>query len=314
MGGGPGNRDYLLGAAVSEAGVMPRIVVLAGQSRFAKDLLDALLDDDIAPAGVIIPGWGDPGDRHDDPRIPVQPPSSGAWAHELAGRGLPVHRVQPERLKEIAASVDAWEADMLVSICFPYRLPNQMISDCPCPIYNVHTSLLPRYRGPAPLFWQFRAGEVQTGITLHQITADVDAGPIVAQTCVPMEIGVSGAAMESRLAVIAVGLLRNWLPKLRDREVSGVAQDESAATGAPWPKPQDFRLDATWTVERAYRFLCGTADWGQPFIFTDGEGRQVSLRGPAEQETSSGEPVYGEGLVELQCADGVLLARGADPG
>ena len=274
-------------------------------------LLTALLDDGLTPAGVLMPGWDRAAEQAGN-LFPVQPPSEHTWTEQLEERGLSVRRVAPGRLNEIPALADTWQADMLVSACFPYRLENETLSGCPQPTYNVHTSLLPRYRGPAPLFWQFYAGEQQTGFTVHRMIDELDAGPVVAQVSTPLEIGVSGATVEHRLAGACADLFRERLPTLRTGKMPDVVQDESAATWAPWPKPKDFCLDSTWTVERAYRFLCGTHDWGQAYVFTERDGGQIPLRGPATQETAGGEPEYGKGVIELECADGVLLARGVE--
>ncbi len=98
--------------------------------------------------------------------------------------------------------------------CFSFVLPPALLQAPRLGCYNLHPSLLPGYRGPAPLFWQRRLGEEQTGVTLHRMTPAVDAGEIVAQVGVPLPDGSSAAQADALTAQVGAGLMLHMLARL----------------------------------------------------------------------------------------------------
>jgi methionyl-tRNA formyltransferase len=137
---------------------------------------------------------------------------------------------------------------------------------------NVHPSVLPAYRGPTPLFWQFREGEHETGVTLHVIEEKLDAGDIVAQSVMPLPAGAHFPEVNATLAEMGAALV----VELLQRMAAGVAvprttQDEALASYQPFPKEKDFRFDTHFTAERAFRFIRGTREWGVPFEVDAGD-------------------------------------------
>lgn len=144
-------------------------------------------------------------------------------------------------------------ADLIVSWYWTRRILERWLERAPLGGLGVHPSLLPRHRGPNPFFWAIDAGDAVTGVTVHRLTEEYDAGPIVDQACVP--VGDRNAWQLAR------ALDRPSLERLRDvlrRMHQGVAlnalpQDENAATQAPEPTGELLRVDWTWSTDRVLR-------------------------------------------------------------
>ena len=183
-------------------------------------------------------------------------------------------------LENLAALTDipkgAAPPGLIVTACFPRRLPGAILD---WPLYgclNVHPSLLPAYRGPNPVFWQLRAGETMSGVTIHKLDAELDAGDIVATESIALGEPTTAAAITGTL-VDAGGRLLAQLLKEHDWDaLPGTAQDHAKATYDSWPTRNDFRIFAHWSAERAFRFMHGTAAWGQPYVF-ESAGKRLLL-------------------------------------
>jgi methionyl-tRNA formyltransferase len=165
--------------------------------------------------------------------------------------------------------------DMIVTACFPWRLPPSVLALPPLGCLNIHPSLLPRGRGPDPVFWTFRRGERETGVTVHVTDAGFDTGPILAQAPATMPVG--GRAPDLERALMAQGgrLLANVLPAWASGDVVPTPQDERHVTVAPFPASADFEVPASWPAARAFAFAYGVAPLTGPLSVRVGEGGEV---------------------------------------
>lgn len=155
--------------------------------------------------------------------------------------------------------------DILAIACFPRILGENWLKLAPHGAFNLHPSRLPAYRGPSPLFWQFRNGEERTGITLHRAIAAVDAGPVLEIDEMPIAAGVSASEVNAALAGRGAALLARAVGQAETGELRERGQDEARATWFGWPDKSAFRIPTSWTAERAFRFMRGVAEWGRPF-------------------------------------------------
>jgi methionyl-tRNA formyltransferase len=151
--------------------------------------------------------------------------------------------------------------DVLAVACFPWLLPPPWLELSPGGALNIHPSLLPAYRGPAPLFWQLRAGETRTGVTVHRIDEGVDTGDIVARVEVPFADGLARDGLEACLAAAGARLLAEAL------RAPGPArpQPKAGASCQGLPQASDLEIPTTWTARRAFNFMRGATGWG---VFT----------------------------------------------
>ena len=188
----------------------------------------------------------------------VQPPVK-LFAVE---RGITVF--QPGRIKtneEVRATFAAIAPDVCIVAAYGKILPEWMLSIPRLGCINVHASLLPKYRGAAPINWAIANGERETGVTIMQMDAGLDTGPMLA--CRGIEIAEDETAVElsARLAESGAGLLSETLRRLELGEVRPVSQDNSEATYAPMLKREDGLIDWAQTAAQIANRIRAFQPW-----------------------------------------------------
>lgn len=153
------------------------------------------------------------------------------------------------------------EFELLVVACFPKRIPQSLLNQGDVASLNIHPSLLPQYRGPAPLFWQLRDGMREIGVTLHHVTSQIDGGDIVTQTKVALPTGISGSAADELLASAGTDML---LDTIQSGDYSGRSQSGPESYHS-WPRVLDWNVPTSWKVLHAFNFMRGVSEWGQSF-------------------------------------------------
>jgi methionyl-tRNA formyltransferase len=215
---------------------------------------------------------------------------SGQGSHFAAPRYLVRDIANPHLHAELAAL----EPDLIIVACYPRLIPPPITDAARIAALNIHPSLLPRHRGPDPLFWTFHAGDDVSGITIHHLSGRFDAGDILLQEATNIHADESLPDLEQRLARLAaqqVVRLISGLPSLPLPR----SQDSARATTEPWPTESDRTIDATWSVRLARRFIAGVASSHGPLFWQD--------NGKSEAVSGLAEPRSGQ---ELALADGVL--------
>jgi methionyl-tRNA formyltransferase len=243
-----------------------KILMLGSDSAFSGIVLRRLLREGIEMCGFVA-HEAPPPSRAFEPlgkKIPVVVAGTGP---AIASEGdVPLIHFASMHDEAVLDRVKSLQPDILLVACFPMILGAEWLAVPKLMCLNLHPSVLPSYRGPTPLFWQFREGEDETGVTLHMIEEDVDAGDIVAQTVMPLPADARFSEVNASLAEAGATLVVDMLQRMR----AGVAvprtvQDEMLASYQPFPKEKDFRFDTHFTAERAFRFMRGTQEWGVPF-------------------------------------------------
>ncbi|HMP40489.1 MAG TPA: formyltransferase family protein [Roseiflexaceae bacterium] len=221
--------------------------------------------------------------------------------------GVPVFAVARLHAAEVGAMLAPLMPDLGCIACFPRRLPEALFTLPPGGCYNLHPSLLPAYRGPAPRFWIMRDA-AQLGVTIHRVDAQFDHGPILAQQVIDLPDGVDGATIDTHSAVAAATLFATR--SAAGIPLSSLRPQPAGGSAYPAPAAADFRIDTTWGARRAFNFMRATADWGQPYPIGIA-GREFQLQDAISYETRRPSiPIREEpGRVRLQLADGALYAR-----
>ena len=168
----------------------------------------------------------------------VTPSPVAAWS-EAAGLTV----LKPERLRDAVDQLAAFEPDYVLTAAFGRILRPWLLEMPRFGAYNLHASLLPRWRGPNPIAWAIRAGDAVTGVTLMQMDAGIDTGPIVAQTTVPIGEADTTGTLTEKLADRAADL---WLGALTGHEGAVFPQTPQPADGvtlAPKFSADETRLD-----------------------------------------------------------------------
>ena len=291
----------------------PKLLFLGSESAFSGIVLRHLLRAGVDVCGFVVFEASPPSRSFDSlgDQIPVVVAGTGP---AIASEGdVPVLRLGSMHDEEVLDRVSDLDPDILLVACFPMILEGSWLSMAKSMSLNVHPSLLPSYRGPVPLFWQFREGERETGVTIHDIEESVDTGNIVAQSVMPLPVGARFSQVNASLAetgaVLAVDLLRKTNAGLA---VPSTAQDDALASYQPFPKEKDFRFDTHFTAERAFRFMRGTEEWGATFE-VDAGGTVLLLNHALDYHDDARMivPFEIEGnLLRIRFSEGVLEAVG----
>lgn len=293
------------------AGPFPPLVLFATNGRFSRAVLHALVRTGLIPRALVLPGQA--GAFYEQPAA-----AAGSTAELARGRGIPLIHLPPgdpgvamERLRALGPLLG-------IMACFPRPLPMAVADLPPRGTLNIHPSPLPRYRGPAPLFWQLRDGAEGLHVSLHRVVPELDAGDVVARETRPLPMGADGATLDGHLAGLGVAGLVRLLAAQPDGTFSGQRQDPGAVTRQSWPVGEDFIIDLSRSARQAYAFMTGCADWHRPFRMP-GAGGPLLARAVSFRDTGTlGTPWRRAGdTVLVQCAPGVLRAvpaatRGAE--
>ena len=288
----------------------PRIAVLGSRSAFTRHAVDALCECGVPPAALMVGGGPAP-----DPRgpIPVEVRDSAAGA--AAAHGVPLIRAPNPNHPDAIAALERIGPDLLLLACLSDIVGHATRRTARLAALNLHPSVLPRFRGPDPVFWQLRAGIARTGVTVHVVTGAVDAGPIVAQRGLDVRPGIGAAALTAALVRLGVRVLVDLLPSIEHRIRDAAPQDESQATRQPHPRAEDLRIDTSWTAERAFRFIEGTRGPGTTFTIVGDHGETEVERAIGFDAGSPSVPAVEQSaeVVTIRFASGTLRAVPALP-
>ena len=228
--------------------------------------------------------------------------------------GIPVHWV-----RSAAAATDAMRtvaAEIAVAACFPWRLPRAARELPSLGILNVHPSLLPAGRGPDPVFWTFRRGEPITGVTVHQMDAGFDTGPIVAQAEIAVPAGIRAPDLERELMTLGGKMLVVAVPALAAGTLQPWPQPMEGASYSPAPAAADWTMTSSLPAAWAWRFARGVAPLGGPLTAIAGEAIPVvdALDWSPHETLPQRVIDDGDGTVRVRFAPGwVRFRRGTPP-
>jgi methionyl-tRNA formyltransferase len=223
---------------------------------------------------------------------------------------LPVLVVGEVMDRDFAAEMAILDPDLVLVACFTRRLPAAVLRVPRWGCLNLHPSLLPAYRGPSPLFWQFRDGLSDIGVTAHWMDEHLDTGDIAAQRPIALPEGCSEAEADRIWAAAGAELALEIVADLkRDRRPRRPQPSGGSYQGAP--KAEDFTLSVEWPARRAFIFMRGTEAWGRPYSVTIGE-RTYSARAAIRYQADAllPEPVIVDGSdLLVQFSPGVVRVR-----
>ena len=226
----------------------------------------------------------------------------------LASReGVPVFECGEIGQAEIGDWLAGLSLDVVCVACWNRLIPEQLLDIPQYGFLNVHPSLLPAYRGPYPIFWQYRAGELATGVTVHWMGADFDTGDIAGQREIRFDEGLRGVEAEAQCALAGGDLLVEVVGGLGRGKWLRLAQPEGGSY-FPAPSRDDFALDAAWHPRRAFNFVRANAEWGIPFRF-EAEGEVHWLSDAIEWREGDSPGPQHEGREWLSFGGGWVLAE-----
>jgi methionyl-tRNA formyltransferase len=239
--------------------------------------------------------------------------------------GLPVIQPATLRNEDTRQALQATAADFFIVVAFGQILRESVLSMPRLGCINVHASLLPKYRGPAPIQWAVINGEPETGVTTMLMDKGLDTGDMLlsaAETIAPTD---TAGALHDRLALKGADLLVRTLVAFADGSIQRTAQNHSAATYAPLLKKNDGRIDWKKPASKIETFIRGMAPWPGAFTFWKNNRLKIFRSEPTDSPLRTASPgtvldasdsgrlivATGEGalsILELQPASGSRLA------
>jgi methionyl-tRNA formyltransferase len=201
--------------------------------------------------------------------------------------GVPVHQPEKIRTPEMQATLEAIAPDCVVIIAYGQIIPGRLLPIAKYGWINLHASLLPKYRGAAPINWAIVNGETVSGITTMRIDAGMDTGEMLLRH--EMAIGTNETAPElaAQMSEAGAPLMMETLRGIGAGTLSGKAQDAAAATYAPMMKREDGRVEWSRTAAEIYNRMRGFAPWPGAFSTLRGKTCQILGRPVSKGEEDS---------------------------
>jgi len=201
--------------------------------------------------------------------------------------GLPVH--QPKRVRDpmFIETLRKINPDAIVVAAYGQILPKEILTLPKYGCINIHASLLPAYRGAAPINWAIIRGEKQSGITIMLMDEGMDTGGVLMQEALPVDPQDTAGTLAEKLSLLGARLIVNALPPLESGELKAAAQDGSKATLAPLLKKEDGLIEWTLPADEIHNRVRGLTPWPGAFTFLDGKTIKILA---SETAAGSGEP------------------------
>ena len=277
----PNTRTIELSNAFSRESRMskPLRVIFMGSPAFAVPSLERLrVDGHMLSLVVTQP------DRPAGRGQALRPPPVKAAAER---HGLPL--LQPEKLSApiVLSALANARPDVIAVVAFGQFLPRAVRDLPPLGCVNVHASLLPKYRGAAPINWALIAGEAETGVTIMRVEEGMDTGPVLLQRAIPIAPEDDAGTLHDRLADLGAAALAEALQVLARRQAVWTPQHEAEATQAPKIRDEDCRLDFAGDPMAFVNRVRGLSPTPGAYLVWSGQRPKV-LR--AEQRPESGAP------------------------
>jgi methionyl-tRNA formyltransferase len=282
----------------------PRIIFL-GSPDFAIPALNALAAE--YPIIAVITQPDRPAGRNGK----LRPPPVKTVALDL---GLPV--IQPEKLRvpSVLEQLRAWSPDLIVVAAFGQILRPELLDLPKYGSINIHGSILPRWRGAAPVQAAILAGDAETGVTIMKMDAGIDTGPLLGSCSIPIAQDETAGTLFDKLAVIGANLLLETLPRYLSGELVPQPQPALGVTHAKMLKKEDGRLDFSQPASSLERRVRAMDPW--PGAFFDWKGTPIKLlraRVSGEVSASPGDRVIVRGYPAIRTPQGDLILEEVQP-
>lgn len=221
---------------------------------------------------------------------------------------IPVFQPEKLRHKQTFEELKAWQPaipDVYVVAAFGQILPQRVLDVPRHGSINIHGSLLPRWRGAAPIHAAIRAGDAQTGITIMKMDAGLDTGPMLSKRAIPIEDDETGQSLHDKLAKLGAELLIDTLPDYLSGRITPQPQDDSHATYAPQIDKADGDIDWTQSASEIERLVRAFTPW--PGTFTTWQQKPLKIhRGTAAAgKASPGQVIERSGHIAIGTGDGL---------
>jgi len=205
--------------------------------------------------------------------------------------------IQPVSVKnkDFFDTITGLKPDIFIVVAYGHILPKNILAIPETGAINLHASLLPKYRGPAPIQWAIINGEKETGVTTMLMDDGLDTGDILLSSKEIITAVDTSATLHDRLAVLGADLLIKTLKSFENNDINPIAQDHASATYAPLLKKGDGRIVWEKTAEHIASFIRGVTPWPGAFTFQDNKRLKIFSAKPilVEVNEASGTVIRG---------------------
>ena len=224
--------------------------------------------------------------------------------------GIPI--LQPRRMRapEAAANIAEYEADLQVVVAYGQILPQPVLDLAPHGTINVHASLLPRWRGAAPIQAAIRAGDAASGATIMLLDAGLDTGPILSTRELALASDETGQSLHDKLARLGAGLLVETLPPYLSGELAPRPQDDSLATYAPQIKKEQGEIDWARPAAAIDRLVRAYTPWPGTYTYWRAKALKVLAGYACQGVAKPGRVVERDGSLAIGTGDGLYAPTG----
>ena len=200
--------------------------------------------------------------------------------------GIPVLQPETVRTDAFHRQMKELAPDLFVVVAFGQLLPPSLLAIPAIGSINVHASLLPHYRGAAPIHWAIINGDRETGVTTMMMDKGMDTGDILLTERTLIAADETTADLHDRLSTMGARLLLETLKKLRDGTLTRTPQDHDQATYAPMLKKRDGEIDWSQPAEKIERRIRGVTPWPGAFTFSEGTRLKIFKASVLKREVS----------------------------
>ncbi len=223
--------------------------------------------------------------------------------------------IQPEKLRapEAMDQLRLWAPDLIAVAAFGQILRPDVLALPPHGCVNVHASLLPRWRGAAPIQAAILAGDTETGVTIMQMDKGVDTGAMLSQRAIPIQAEDTAGSLFEKLSHLGADLLIETLPRYLSGELQPQPQDESKATYAPMLKKEEGQLDFTQPAEELARRVRAFNPWPGAYMDFGGAILKVHRAHVETENAPAGQRLVYRGQPAVRARGGLLILDEVQP-
>ncbi len=273
-------------------------VVFMGTPDFAVPSLQILLDHGYEVCAVYTQPDKPKGRGH---KLQPPPVKELALQHQI-----PVFQPATLRKEEVQAEIRSWNPDVIVVVAYGKLLPKAVLDAPKLGCVNVHGSLLPQYRGAAPIQWTVLNGDKVAGVTTMFMAEGMDTGDMLLKAETPVGEEETSGQLFDRLKDLGADLLLETLQGLEVGTLTPVPQDEAQATRAPMLSKELSQVDWTKSAQQVHDLIRGLNPWPSAVSYLD--GRKLKLHASRVREGSGepGKPFAQDGALWVYCGQGAL--------
>ena len=227
--------------------------------------------------------------------------------------GLPVLQAEKIRQPEVVNQLANWKPDVIIVAAFGQILRQDVLDLAPFGCINIHASLLPRWRGAAPIQACILAGDTETGISIMKLDAGVDTGPVISQRSIGIDPEDTGGSLFEKLAAMGGKVLMDTLPDYLSGAIQPQPQDGEKSTYAPMLKKEDGLLDLSQPAEILARRVRAFNPWPGTYYLMNETILKIHAAHSHAGESHPGKRSIMDGKPALSTCDGVLVLDEVQP-